>query len=146
LLRAVANRLLASVRASDTVCRQGGDEFVILLSELERPGDANDVVRKLRTAFEMPLLVDGREFPVTASIGVSLFPKDADSADALLREADTAMYRAKADGAGRVRHSSANLNVRALHRRPSGGASRNILARDTASNPSREPDGKHHTG
>jgi diguanylate cyclase (GGDEF)-like protein/PAS domain S-box-containing protein len=124
LLRAVANRLLTSVRATDTVCREGGDEFVILLSELARPGDANDVARKVRAAFGTPLLVDGREFRVTASIGISLFPQDGDSAEAMLREADTAMYRAKADGAGRRRDSPSNVRLTALHRRQTGDAPR----------------------
>jgi len=140
LLRAVANRLLTSVRATDTVCREGGDEFVILLSELKRPGDANDVAKKVRAAFETPLLVDGREFRVTVSIGTSLFPQDGDSADAMLREADTAMYRAKADGPGRYRDSSAGVNIRALHRRPVGEAIRKVLSRDPAGDASRKPE------
>jgi diguanylate cyclase (GGDEF)-like protein/PAS domain S-box-containing protein len=130
LLRAVANRLLTSVRATDTVCREGGDEFVVLLSELERPGDINDVAKKVRAALEMPLLVDGREFRVTASIGIGLFPRDGDSADAMLRKADTAMYRAKADGPGRCRYSSADVNRRTLHRRPVGDAIRKVPSRN----------------
>ncbi|HUF74039.1 MAG TPA: diguanylate cyclase [Gammaproteobacteria bacterium] len=135
LLRAVANRLLASVRATDTVCREGGDEFVILLSALKRSADANDVAKKVRAAFDIPLLVDGREFRVTVSIGISLFPQDGDSVDAMLREADTAMYRAKADGAGSCRSSS--VNMRALHRRPAGDATRKVLSRDPAGGASR---------
>lgn len=110
VLRAVADRLLSSVRATDTVCREGGDEFVILLAELEHPGDADRVAKKVHAAFEIPLLVDGHEFHVSTSIGISLFPHDGDNADALLRQADTAMYKAKAGGPGRSGYSSADMS------------------------------------
>jgi diguanylate cyclase (GGDEF)-like protein/PAS domain S-box-containing protein len=140
LLQAAAHRLLTSVRATDTVCREGGDEFVILLSELEHSGDANNVAEKVHTAFEIPLLVDDCEFHVTTSIGISVFPQDGGSADALLRKADTAMYRAKADGPGRSRFSSADVNMGALHTRPVGDAIRKGLSRNSAGGPSREPE------
>jgi diguanylate cyclase (GGDEF)-like protein/PAS domain S-box-containing protein len=103
LLRAVADRLLTSVRATDTVCREGGDEFVILLSELEHPGDADGVAEKVHAALAVPLLVEGCEFHVTMSIGISVFPQDGNCTDDLLRQADMAMYRAKAVGPGRSR-------------------------------------------
>lgn len=140
LLRGVANRLLTSVRATDTVCREGGDEFVILLSELECPGDANEVARKVHAAFGMPLLVGRREFHVTTSIGISLFPHDGDSAEALLRKADKAMYQAKADGPGRTRYSSAGVNVKALRRRPVDNDMREVLSQGAVGGTLREPE------
>lgn len=103
LLQAVGHRLVACVRATDTVCREGGDEFVILLAELEHPEDANRVADKVHAAFESPLFVDGRGFRVTTSIGISLFPDDSDNAEGLLQKADSAMYQAKASGLGSCR-------------------------------------------
>jgi len=120
LLRAVGDRLRTCVRATDTVCREGGDEFVVLLAELEHPGDANRVAEKVHTAFELPLLVDGRALRVTMSIGISLFPRDGDSADALVRKADTAMYKAKVDGPGESRYSAATASAMRSRQTDSG--------------------------
>lgn len=114
LLRAVANRLRSSVRATDTVCREGGDEFVVLLTEIEHARDAEGIAEKVRAAFEMPLVSAGREFYVTASIGISLFPRDGGSVDGLLRRADEAMYRAKDEEAGKFRGPPVNVNDGAL--------------------------------
>lgn len=122
LLRAAAERLRSCVRAADSVCREGGDEFVILLSELEHAGDAGSVAGKVHALFEMPLLVDGREYHVTTSVGISLFPDDGDSVDALLRRADEAMYQAKADGRGMSHCLSADTNTKGGRRGPLGPA------------------------
>lgn len=118
-----------------------------MLSEFERPGDADDVARKVRAGFEAPLFIDGRELRVTASIGISLFPQDGDSAGAMLRQADSAMYRAKTDGAGQSRHSSPHVNIRALPIPPAGGgATRKVLSWEPAAGTSQQPDGKHYAG
>jgi diguanylate cyclase (GGDEF)-like protein/PAS domain S-box-containing protein len=95
LLQQVARRLRESLRSDDTVCRLGGDEFAVILSDLAHGDDAAVLVQKLMRALERPFDLDGRELFVTASAGITLFPNDGDDADALLKNADTAMYRAK---------------------------------------------------
>jgi diguanylate cyclase (GGDEF)-like protein len=95
LLQSAARRLERCIRHSDTVSRQGGDEFVVLLSEVESAQDAACVSEKLIKAMAKPHLIDGHELKVTLSIGVSLFPDDAGDAETLLTNADTAMYHAK---------------------------------------------------
>ncbi|MDZ7839460.1 MAG: diguanylate cyclase [Gammaproteobacteria bacterium] len=98
ILQAIAKRLLTCVRGSDTVCRQGGDEFVILLSEISRPEDAARSAEKLLAALAKPYNVAGEIFHVSASIGISLYPGDATHAEALVRNADSAMFHAKHEG------------------------------------------------
>ncbi len=98
LLQTVAQRLKASVRASDTVARLGGDEFVVLLDELDQPADAAISAAKILKAIAAPCTVEAQTMEVTASIGISLYPKDACQAQALIRRADTAMYFAKRKG------------------------------------------------
>ena len=98
LLQSVADRLVKCVRATDTVCRQGGDEFVILLAEIERPRDAANVAEKLRAALAVPHLAGGHELHVTASIGIAIYPDDGIDVDTLMQNADAAMYRAKVAG------------------------------------------------
>lgn len=95
-------RLVASVRARDTVARFGGDEFVVLLPELAQAEDALIVGHKLQLALAAPLAVAGRTLTLGASIGVVGFSGSAVGAEALLEQADRAMYRAKSDGRGRV--------------------------------------------
>ncbi|MDT8384338.1 MAG: diguanylate cyclase [Gammaproteobacteria bacterium] len=98
LLQLVAERLLASVRSTDMVCRYGGDEFVILLDEIKFPQGADLVAETLITAFAAPHVIDQQELDVTLSIGISVYPVDGDNVDALIKNADTAMFHAKADG------------------------------------------------
>jgi diguanylate cyclase (GGDEF)-like protein/PAS domain S-box-containing protein len=116
LLQSVANRLVACVRTTDTVCRQGGDEFVILLAEIGQPQDAAQVAETLRAALDMPHLIDGHELHVTLSIGISIFPDDGTSVDALMQNADTAMYHAKAGGRNNYQFFRADMNARAVRR------------------------------
>ena len=116
LLQAVAERLAACVRATDTVCRQGGDEFVILLTEIEQPQDAAHVAEKLRAAFAVPQLVDGHEFHVSSSMGISVYPDDGIDADTVMQNADTAMYHAKASGRNNYQFFRADMNTRAVRR------------------------------
>ncbi len=108
LLRHVAKRLSAQVRAVDTVARIGGDEFVVLLVGLAEQVDsaanqARGLAEKLLASLSRGFFLDDLEHPIGASIGIALFPEDSESADDLLRRADTAMYSAKESGRGRLR-------------------------------------------
>jgi len=95
LLQSVATRLGTCVRATDTVCRQGGDEFVLLLSEIEMQNDAIQVAEKLLAAFELPHQIEGNELYLTLSIGISIYPDNGTDANAVMQKADIAMYHAK---------------------------------------------------
>ncbi len=116
LLQSVANRLAGCVRATDTICRQGGDEFVILLAEIGQPQDAAHVAEALRAALSVPHLIDSHELHVSLSIGISIFPDDGDGVDVLMQNADTAMYHAKASGRDNYQFFRADMNTRAIRR------------------------------
>ena len=113
ILRSVASRLKGCVRESDTVCRRGGDEFVILLTEIECRRDAARVAEKILAAISAQHVIDGHAVRVSASIGISLYPGDGEDVRSLTRGADLAMYQAKARGhagycfAGTVRSGEA---------------------------------------
>ena len=95
LLRVVAERMRATLRATDTVARLGGDEFGILLPKFAEPGDVVHLIDKLTRAIEAPVELEDLPIAVEGSIGVAIYPDDADSADGLLQRADVAMYDAK---------------------------------------------------
>ena len=116
LLQAVAQRLTASVRASDTVSRQGGDEFVVLVADLERAESAAGVAANLLAALSTPYHLDGHELLVTPSIGIAVCPDDGTGIDALLKNADMAMYAAKEAGRATYRFFTPELNQRANER------------------------------
>jgi len=101
LLIQVGARLRGAVRASDTVARVGGDEFALVLSEADAEG-ARSIAEKVLALFATPFLVDGNNVSVGASVGIALYPAHGPSPDALMRSADSAMYRAKRDGSGPV--------------------------------------------
>ena len=98
LLKNLARRLANCVRAGDTLARQGGDEFTILLPDLVQAEDAVIIVGKIMEELKSPFNVAGQEFRATASIGISIFPRDGENADLLLKNADIAMYKVKATG------------------------------------------------
>jgi diguanylate cyclase (GGDEF)-like protein len=98
LLQQVARRLENQIRSSDTLARMGGDEFAMILGSLETPQDAAHIARRLITALEEAIIVENHELFVTASIGISLYPRDGDTSEELLRKADTALYRSKDKG------------------------------------------------
>jgi diguanylate cyclase (GGDEF)-like protein len=100
ILRSVATRLSGALRQSDTVCRYGGDEFVIVLPEIEHMDDAEFVATKLLRAVAEPHRVDAHDVTVTASVGVSLYPDHGRDAVTLIAHADAAMYDAKRAGLG----------------------------------------------
>jgi diguanylate cyclase (GGDEF)-like protein len=101
LLRAVAQRLRSSVRQSDTVARIGGDEFVIVLDTVRKSGEGETVANHVRRALAKPITILQHPMTVTASIGISFYPENGESADMLLRAADSAMYLAKKGGGNR---------------------------------------------
>jgi diguanylate cyclase (GGDEF)-like protein/PAS domain S-box-containing protein len=113
LLKMVAGRFRACVRESDTVCRQGGDEFVVLLGAVHEVQDAGYVAEKILNASAQPYHVRGHEVHVGASIGISLFPNDGTDVDTLTRNADAAMYHAKQLGRQNYQFYTAAMNARA---------------------------------
>ncbi len=139
MLKAVASRLLQCVRASDavgrprmnaTVSRLGGDEFTILLDQISEPEDAALVARRILKAFRLPFTLNGQEIVMGASIGIALFPRDGTDADTLLRNADAAMYHAKAEGRGVHRFFSESLNEQAMRSLSLEGGLRRAIERD----------------
>jgi diguanylate cyclase (GGDEF)-like protein len=116
LLQSIAKRLTDCVRGSDSVSRQGGDEFVILLLELEQADDAAVTARRMLQAVAQPHFVDLHDLYVTASIGVSVYPDDGPDADTLIKNADTAMYQAKENGRRNFQFFKPAMNVRAVER------------------------------
>jgi diguanylate cyclase (GGDEF)-like protein/PAS domain S-box-containing protein len=106
VLREVAQRLAGCVRKADTLARQGGDEFVVVIPDLGQEADCQVVAEKVLRALQPAFLADGGEFQIGASIGISIFPGDAGDGEALLRNADAAMYRAKQLGRNNYRFYS----------------------------------------
>jgi len=102
LLIQVAERISTSVRDGDTVSRQGGDEFALLLGELESHDQCEQIVNRMLHSLSQPYLIDGRSHHVTASCGIALYPSDSDELDTLMRQADQAMYAAKRAGKNRL--------------------------------------------
>ena len=95
VLKHVARRLVETVRTEDTVARLGGDEFVILMEEVGSPAEADQAAERILACLHPPMTVDHHEFFVGASLGISMYPRDGSDVDALIRNADTAMYQAK---------------------------------------------------
>jgi diguanylate cyclase (GGDEF)-like protein len=111
LLQSVAKRLLASVRDPDTVSRYGGDEFAVLLQDIHRHQDAAATARRVLRAIGEVHSVDGQQVQITASVGMSIYPDDGFDAETLIKNADTAMYRAKKNGCQGCEFYSSELNV-----------------------------------
>jgi len=116
LLQEVSKRLLASVRGSDSVSRQGGDEFVVVLSEVEHAQNAARHAEKLHATLSAPHAIAGHDLHVNVSIGISIFPDDGHDAETLIKCADTAMYHAKEGGRNTYQFFKPDMNVRAVER------------------------------
>lgn len=116
LLRVVGARVAACVKLSDTVARLGGDEFVVVLGGLPGPEPAATAAERILAEIAIPLEIRKREFRGKASIGIAMFPDDGSTLEELLKNADTAMYRAKAEGRGRVAFFEPSMNARAIER------------------------------
>ena len=114
LLRDVASRLGSIVRGTDTLSRQGGDEFLVLLGEVETPEAAAIVARKLMQVLGEPFLLDGHPITVTPSIGIAVSPEDGTDLDSLLKHADLAMYDAKQQGRNNYQFFRREMNARSL--------------------------------
>jgi len=129
LLQSVSGRLLACVRAPDTVCRQGGDEFVVLLQELRHASDAAITAKRMLRAIAAVYLIDNREIFVTGSIGVSVYPGDGTDAETLIKNADAAMYQAKRNGHHDYRFFDPDIDDHAAERYSTEQSLRGALER-----------------
>lgn len=130
LLKEAAERLRNCIRSSDTVGRLGGDEFAAILSELGKPGDAGLVAQKIVDIFKRPFDLEGKVTHVTASVGVTLYPADSDNAEALIINADAAMYRAKEQGRNNYQYFTRDMNERAIQRMQMEAALRRAFERE----------------
>lgn len=116
LLKVVAQRLRSEVRDTDTVARIGGDEFVILLGQLDRPEKVDLIIRQLIKSLGEPIPIQGQMVYVTASFGISMFPTDGDDGKTLLLAADQAMYAAKSNGKNGSQYFTSSLQIKANYR------------------------------
>lgn len=139
LLIAIAGRLESTVRSSDsvvrfgnnhTIARLGGDEFTILLEDISGPQDATRVAERIAKELEIPFVVGGRELFPTASMGIALYNPSYHSADEMLRDADTAMYSAKALGKGRYEVFDANMRAHTIARQQLGTELRRAIEKN----------------
>jgi diguanylate cyclase (GGDEF)-like protein len=113
LLRAVAERLVGCIRDTDTLARQGGDEFLVILSDVQSSDDIAALAEKLLERLAMPFQIEGHELSTSASIGIAIHPDDSREFDTLLKKADTALYEAKAAGRNTYRFFTERMNVEA---------------------------------
>lgn len=126
----VGERLQHSIREGDTVARLGGDEFVVVLSDVAREDEVAQIARKILAALERPMIILGHELSPVGSIGISLYPKDGEDSQSLLKNADAAMYRAKHSGRNHFEFYAVEMNARTLDRLKLESRLRGALARN----------------
>ncbi len=114
MLQSVARRLKQCIRETDSICRQGGDEFMVVLPGIEKRDDVIGIAKKIISAMSEPHAIDGRNLVVSFSIGISIFPDDAGNPDALIQHADAAMYHAKEHGRNNFQFFTPDMNAEAL--------------------------------
>ena len=114
LLRTVATRIRSAIREEDTVARFGGDEFTILIHIIGKIEDAGKIAQKILDSLKAPIIVDEREFVVSSSVGISIYPLDGTDGETLIRNADTAMYRSKDLGGNTYQFYAASMNHKAV--------------------------------
>jgi diguanylate cyclase (GGDEF)-like protein/PAS domain S-box-containing protein len=129
LLQSMAARLHACVRGSDTVSRQGGDEFVVLLSEVTHVQDAAVSAEKILLTLRTPHRIDQHDLHLTVSIGIANYPDDGEEAEVLMRNADFAMYHAKENGRNNYQFFQPEMNVRAVERQSLENGLRHAMER-----------------
>ncbi|WP_084692421.1 EAL domain-containing protein [Thalassomonas actiniarum] len=130
LLKAVSNRLNASLKEGDTVSRFGGDEFVLLLTEMDCVKDVVSVVERISKVLSQPYELESKKLHVTPSIGVAIYPEDGQDTDTLLKHADIAMYKAKDSGRNSYQLYTAEMNVVAMDRLLTQNYLRSALQQD----------------
>ncbi len=129
VLVTIGQRIANTLRVNDTVARMGGDEFTIIAPVVHGVDDAVHVAMKIREAIRHPIRIDGRELFVSASVGVSVYPDDGESSETLLKNADTAMYRAKSQGADAFQLYTPEMNAQAVEQLALENALRRALPR-----------------
>jgi diguanylate cyclase (GGDEF)-like protein/PAS domain S-box-containing protein len=130
LLKEVARRLVKQLRVGDTICRIGGDEFMVVLPEVKRSSHVAQVAQKIIEQLSEPAVVEERELIVTPSIGIAVFPDDGRDAETLIRNADAAMYHAKEMGRANYQFFTEQMNLLAARRLALEGDLRRSLGRD----------------
>lgn len=130
LLEITAERLVECVRATDTVARHGGDEFVVVLPDLTNGEDAANIARKIQGAVYQPFKLSDHELMLSCSTGISMYPGDGEDAQTLLKNADAAMYRAKEQGRNSFRFYTSEMNDKAVARMTMESHLRRALERD----------------
>lgn len=130
LLKEIAQRLISSLRSQDTVARQGGDKFIVLLHSIAQAQDAGTAAQKLLDALLLPYQIEGKELYISASIGIAVFPADGEDADTLLKHGDTAMYQAKEAGRNNYQFFAQQMNQLATEKQALGTQLHHALERN----------------
>ena len=130
LLTSITARLQQSVRQSDTIARLGGDEFTVIVENINQPEDVMVVTKSILSKLSEPVFIDGREVFISASIGISVFPDDGDDLGSLLKNAETAMYKAKEHGRNNLQFYRAEMSETAMRRLDLENSLRNAIEKD----------------